>query len=67
MIKYLKLKKQKLLLETAIISKIYSLVDSIPDLAELATKAKDLDGTDLQKLIAEELVKYIKVNETKSE
>ena len=67
MIKYLKLKKQKLLLETAIIGKIYSLVDSIPDLSEFATKAKDLDGTDLQKLIAEELVKYIKVNETKSE
>lgn len=67
MIKYLKLKKQKLLLETAIISKIYSLVDGIPDLAEIVSKAKDLDGTELQKLIAAELVKYTKANETKSE
>lgn len=66
MIKYFKLKKQKLLLETAIISKIYSLVDGIPDLIEFLQRAKDIDSSELQSLIASEIVKYARKDDSES-
>jgi hypothetical protein len=63
MFNYFKLKKQKLLLETLLLGKLYSLVEVIPDLAELATKLKDID----QKEVVSELVKYMKTNEKTGE
>lgn len=65
MFKYFKLKKEKLLFETALLGKLYGFVDSFPDIVELAKKAKDLDITELQKLFAEELVNYTKNKEEK--
>lgn len=63
MIKYFKLRKMKLLLETIIISKIYSLIENIPDLTDFLQKAKDIDGEELQNLIAKELAVYVKSKE----
>lgn len=67
MFKYFKLKKQKLLFETALLGKLYGFVDALPDIVELAKKAKDMDITELQKLIVEELVNYTKNKEEVTE
>lgn len=58
-----KLKKEKLLFEAALMGKLYGFVDALPDIVELAEKAKDLDITQLQKLFVEELVNYTKNKE----
>jgi hypothetical protein len=61
------LKKQKLTIETALISQLYGFVDGLPDIVALAKRAKELDATELQKLIVEELVSYVKDKENKDE
>ena len=57
------LKVKNLRYATALLSKVYGFVDSIPDIAELATKLKGLDPVTLQKSIAEELVNWTKARE----
>ena len=67
MFKYFKemreLKKKKLLLETVLVSKLYGFIDGMPDLVSLAKRAKDMDMTELQKLMAAEIVNWVKTNE----
>lgn len=63
MFKYFKLKKEKLLLETLLLGKLFLFVDALPDLASLATKAKDMDINEIQKLIAETIVNYTRGQE----
>lgn len=69
MFKYIKemreLKKAKLRMEYLLFAKVYGFVDGIPDIVELAKKAKDLSVPEVQKLIVEELVKYMKDKEEK--
>ena len=60
------LKKQQLVYTTALLSKLYDFVESIPDIAELATRAKDLNINDMQKMIVDSLVDYAKAKEEKS-
>jgi hypothetical protein len=54
------LKKQQMVYTTALLGRLYDFVDSIPDIAEMATKLKGLDSMALQKGIVEELVKFTK-------
>ena len=69
--KYLKemreLKKKNLIYVTDILGKVHGVINSIPDIAEMATKLQGLDGVDFQKGIAEVLVGFVKGNEENSE
>lgn len=61
------LKKATLRLQYLLLSKAYELAEGFPDILELAKKASTMDMAELQKLMAVELVKYIKKNETSTE
>ena len=67
MFKYFKemreLKRAKLQFQAVLMGKLVGIVDSLPDIVEIAKKAKDMDMTDFQELIAEELVKYVKTKD----
>jgi hypothetical protein len=62
-----KLRKQKLFLETALVSKLYGFIDGMPDIVELAKKTKGLDGVEFQKMVVDMLVDWTKNKEEKSE
>jgi phage terminase large subunit-like protein len=61
------LKKKNLLYTTALLSKLYSFVDSFPDIAELAKKASKLDGVEFQKIVVDELVNWTKNKQENTE
>lgn len=61
------LQKATLVYAASILGRISDFVDSIPDLTELAMKVKDMDMVEVQKLMAEELVKYHASKENKTE
>ena len=63
MFSYFRAKKMKVQYEALLLKKIYDFTNSIPDIAELAQKLKGLDGTELQKAIAEVLVGFVKNKE----
>ena len=57
------LKKQQLVYTTALLSKLYDFVESIPDIAELAKKTDQLNGAEFQRMIVDTLVDYAKTKE----
>lgn len=61
MFKYIKYKKLQLEFKTKLLEKANAFIDSIPDIVDLAKRSKELNTPEFQKLIAEELVKYMKV------
>lgn len=61
------LRKKKLLIQTALISKLYGFIDGMPDIVELAQKTKGLEGTEFQKMMVDSLVDWTKAREEKSE
>jgi len=71
MFKYFKemreLKRAKLQFQTALMGNLFSFVDGLPDIIDIAKKAKDLNINEIQNLIAVELVKYVKGKEEVSE
>ena len=61
------LRKKKLLIQTELISKLYGFIDGMPDIVELATKTKGLEGTEFQKVMVDSLVDWTKSREEKTE
>ena len=65
--KYLKemreLKKKNLLYITDILGKVHGVINSIPDIAEMATKLQGIDGSEFTKGITEMLVNFTMNNE----
>ena len=57
------LRRKKLKLETALVSKLYGFIDGMPDIVELAKKAQGMDMVEVQKMVVEELVKYVKTKD----
>jgi len=57
------MKKENLIYVTDILGKVHGVINSLPDIAELATKLKGLDPVTLQKSIAEEIVNWTKAKE----
>jgi hypothetical protein len=60
------LQKATLVYAASILGRVSDFIDSIPDLTELAMKVKDMDMVEVQKLMAEELVKYHTSKENKT-
>ena len=65
--KYLKemreLKKKNLLYITDILGKVHGVINSIPDIADMATKLQGIDGSEFTKGITEMLVNFTMNNE----
>lgn len=62
MFKYFRLKKQLLEDQAYLVHKVREYVDRFPDIVALIDKVKNVDGSEFEKLIVEELVKYAKNN-----
>ena len=62
MFKYIKYKNLQLEVKIKLLEKANALIDSIPDIVDLAKRSKELNTPEFQKFIAEELVKYMKDN-----
>lgn len=58
MFKYFKIKKQLLEDQAYLLHKIREYIDRFPDIVALLDKIKDVDGNEMQRIIAKELVEY---------
>lgn len=67
MFRYFKLKRQKLELEVNLLSRLYLLVDGMPDIIEIAKQLKGLDGEEFMKKAVEVLVDIAKPNDENGE
>jgi len=56
--KYFKIKKQLLEDQAYLLHKIREYIDRFPDIVALLDKIKDVDGNEMQRIIAKELVEY---------
>ena len=57
------LKKKNLLYITDILGKVHGVINSIPDIADMATKLQGIDGSEFTKGITEMLVNFTMNNE----